>query len=252
MLAAIRTVIGEHPGYGWRRMQSELLEVHGLAVNHKRLKRVLCDHELGLRRMAGKHKKSGPAGLLSRHKGSVDLVRGREFAPFEAFSTDFTELAYAGGRKAWLMVLVDIHSKLAMGWGLAASRNRALAIATLDALCATLESFGLAPYDRIVHHDKDSVYTSYAWLAEVLIRRGMRVSYSEAGARHNPWVESLWSRFKDECESQIAEAGDLEVLRQVIDTHMDYYNHRRRHSALGNMTPMGYLHSEGFRRLSGN
>ncbi len=41
VVEAIRDVIGEHPGYGWRRIQAELREHHDLVVNHKRLKRIL-------------------------------------------------------------------------------------------------------------------------------------------------------------------------------------------------------------------
>jgi len=249
---SLRRIIGEHPAYGWRRLQAELFEVDGLVVNHKRLKRILRNHELGLPRHVARNRKPGPAGLLDLQEDSIDLVRGREFGPLEAFSTDFTELVYSGGRKAWLMVLVDIQSKFAAGWTVGPSRNRDLALRSLDALVAALREFGLQPYERIVHHDKDSVYTSYAWLAELLLKHGMRVSYSENGARHNPWVESLWSRTKDECKSRIIEAPDLVELEAVIAEHFAYYNSRRRHSSLGNRPPLGYLQERGHHRLSQN
>ena len=96
------------------------------------------------------------------------------------------------------------------------------------------------------------MYSSYAWLAEILLKNGMQVSYSENGARHNPWVESLWSRTKHECESRIIEARDLPELQAVIASHFAYYNLQRRHSALGNTPPLGYLQKRGYRRLSQN
>ena len=224
----------------------------GLVVNHKRLKRILGLYELGLPRNVAKHRRAGPAGLLNLHTGELDLVRGRTFEALEAFSTDFTELQYAGGRKAWLMVIVDIHSKLAAGWRVGASRNTGLALDSLTGLAAMLGRFKLTLAGRIIHHDKDSVYTGYAWLAEALLRHGMQVSFSENGARHNPWVESLWSRTKQECESLIAEANDLDDLAAVIDNHFVYYNNRRRHTGLANVSPITYLRANGLRPLSDN
>lgn len=248
---AVREIIVSHPAYGWRRLQTELLEVYSLPVNHKRLKRILSTYTLGLPRNVSGQRHRGPSGLLNLHTGGLDLVRGRSFGPLSAFSTDFTELKYASG-KAWLMVIVDINSRLAIGWQVGASRNTGLALASLSGLVATLKTFGLKPHGRTIHHDKDSVYTGYAWLAEVLLRLGMMVSFSENGARHNPWVESLWSRTKHECESLIAEARSLTELTAVIDEHFNYYNARRRHSALGNLCPIAYLENQGFHPLSQN
>lgn len=245
VLTAVRRIIGEHPAYGWRRLQAELFEVDELVVNHKRLKRILRTYDLGLPRHVARRRHDGPAGLLNLHTGSIDLVRGREFGPLQAFSTDFTELHYGGGRKAWMMVIVDIASKLAAGWRVGPSRNRGLALDSLGDLATDLKRRGLGLAGRIIHHDKDSVYTSYAWLGEVLLRHGMQVSYSENGARHNPWVESLWSRTKLESASRICEAGDLDELTAVINDHFVYYNTRRRHSALGNQSPIDYLNANG-------
>lgn len=246
-MAAIRRIIGENPAHGWRRRQAELFEVDGLVVNHKRRKRILGLHDLGLPRNVAKRRHAGPAGLLNRHRSYVDLVRGRSFGALEAFSTDFTQLHYSGG-KAWLMVTVDLDSKLAAGWRVGPSRNTGLALDSLSDLTRALRQLGLSPTHRIIHHDKDSVYTGYAWLAEVLLRHGMRVSFSENGARHSPWVESLWSRIKHECESLISEARDLDELAAVIHGYFVYYNHRRRHSGLGNISPMTYLRNRDLHR----
>ncbi|PIE21818.1 MAG: hypothetical protein CSA62_15545, partial [Planctomycetota bacterium] len=88
VLVAIRRIIVDNPSYGWRRLQAELLEVDGLVVNHKRLKRILNVYELGLPRNVAKQRHRGPAGLLNLHTGKLNLVRGHTFEVFEAFSTD--------------------------------------------------------------------------------------------------------------------------------------------------------------------
>ena len=66
---------------------------------------------------------------------SADLVKGRSPEVLEAFSTDFTELAYDGARKkAWVMVLLDIESIWAGGWSVGASSNREMALQAVDSL----------------------------------------------------------------------------------------------------------------------
>ena len=52
--AALKTeivsVIESHPGYGFRRIQAELVARMARPINHKRLRRVLTRYDLGLRR----------------------------------------------------------------------------------------------------------------------------------------------------------------------------------------------------------
>ena len=62
---------------------------------------------------------------------------------------------------------------------------------------------------------------------------GLRVSYSERGAKGNPWIESLRGRMKTEAGSQIVEAQTLPELVAVIDGRFRYYNRRRRHFGIG-------------------
>jgi hypothetical protein len=97
----------------------------------------------------------------------------------------------------------------------------------------------------IVHHDEDTVYTSYDWLQRLLIRDRARVSYAERGARDNPWIESLWGHFKVENGSLLSEAATLEEVEWVIDRQMAYYNRERRHSGLDYRAPLTYLEEQG-------
>jgi putative transposase len=97
----------------------------------------------------------------------------------------------------------------------------------------------------VVHSDQDSVYTSYEWLRTLIVEDGVVISFSENGAKDNPWIESFWSRFKGENHSLLWEAETLEELLEVVDRQMTYYNAKRRHSRLANRCPLDYLHQEG-------
>jgi transposase InsO family protein len=237
-----REIIDEHPGYGYRRILPELEERTGQTINHKRLRRLLSEHELALPRQMPKRRPSPVKKILEEASGSLNLVEGREPAPLEAFSTDFTEVHYGNGnRKAHLMAVVDLESKYVLGWAVGPSANRELALRCWEQVREQVGSLGVDLNGRIVHHDQDSVYTSYRWLRTVLLEDGMRISYSENGAKGNPWIESLWGRTKTEIGSRIAEAQSLPALREVLSRRFQYYNRERRHSSIGYVPPREHL-----------
>jgi transposase InsO family protein len=246
-MAHIRAIIREHPGYGYRRILPELRERTGERVNHKRLRRLLSEHELGLTRCLPKKRPSPVRQILREATGKLNLVNqytstDRTPAPLEVLSTDFTELRYSEGqRKAYLMTMLDVGSRVALGWSVGPSPNGALARTCLERARRRTNDLQRNLQGTIVHSDQDSVYTSYAWLREVLLGQGMRVSYSDRGARGNPWIESLWGRLKTELGSRIDQARSLPALREIISDHLRYYNRDRRHSSIGNVPPLDRL-----------
>lgn len=238
----VRAIIQEHPGYGYRRILPELEERAGQTVNHKRLRRLLNEHKLGLPRQVAKHSPSPVQEILGDAAGQLNLVADLDPEPLEAFSTDFTEVSYAGGsRTAHLMAVVDLESKYVPGWAVGPSANRTLAMRCWKQVRERLTSMGEELDGKIIHHDLDSVYTSYQWLWARLLEDGLRVSYSERGAKGNPWIESLWGRTKAEIGSRIAEAPSLPALRTVFDERFRYYNQERRHSSIGYVPPGEHL-----------
>jgi transposase InsO family protein len=242
LMSHVREIIGEHPAYGYRRILPELEERTDQTVNHKRLRRLLSEHELGLARHASKHSPSPVQEILGDAAGQLNLVADFTPKPLEAFSTDFTELSYAGGsRKAYLMAVVDLESKYVPGWAVGPSANRKLAMRCWKRVREQMASLGEDLGEKIIHHDLDSVYTSYRWLRAILLDDGLRISYSENGAKGNPWIESLWGRTKAEIGSRITEASSLPALRTVFDERFRYYNRERRHSSIGQIPPREHL-----------
>jgi putative transposase len=232
-------VIEENPGYGYRRIGRELAEQQpGESVNHKRLRRVLNSYELGLRRCLPRSKPSAVQQLVATAGRSADLIKGRSFEVLEAFCTDFKELLYDGGaKKAHLMVMLDLKSRWAGGWALGDRRSRSVALKALEDLRKNMASLDQRLSGVVIHHDKDSVYTSYRWLEEMLLKNRARLSYAQRGARDNPWIESFWGRFETENGELILEAETLEEVRKIVDKQLEYYNHKRRHSALDYRRP---------------
>lgn len=248
LMPGIRQIIREHPDYGYRRILPELREQTREKVNHKRLRRLLNEYELALPRCLPKYKPSLVRRLLCDAAGSLNLIQGLEadesisMDPFDVLATDFTELVYDGGRcKAHLMAVLDLESRYALGWAVGVRANRELALRCWEEVRGGAAEFGCSLEGRIIHHDQDSVYTSYEWLGAVLLEDSMRVSYSERGAKDNPHVESMWGRMKTEIGSRIAEATTLAELEEVLSERFRYYNEQRRHSALSYEVPLIHL-----------
>lgn len=240
-------IIRKHPAYGYRRIRPDLEEATDQVISDKRLRRLLNTWELGLHRTVSRPEPSPIRRTLSQApSGQLNLVKDREVEALEVFSTDFTELPYAGGdRKAWLIALVDLDSVWVPGWATGPSANRELALEAWKRTTAAFSRLGRDVATTLVHSDQDSVFTSYDWLRALLLDSGARVSYSENGAKDNPWIESFWARFKHENHSLFLEAATLAELAPLVDQQMRYYNRERRHSAIGNQPPLAYLESEG-------
>jgi transposase InsO family protein len=139
------------------------------------------------------------------------------------------------------MTLICIESRWAGSWAVGPSRNRALAMVALDRLKERMQALGRSLDGVILHHDQDSVYTSHAWVWRVLLEERAQLSYTENGAKDNPWIESFWGRFKTENRDLLWEAETLEEVRAIINDKMLYYNGARRHSALAYQPPEDVL-----------
>ena len=63
-------------------------------------------------------------------------------------------------------------------------------------------------------------------------------------------MESFNGRFKEENQLRFWEQEDLNALKKVVAQHMRYYNQVRRHSSLGNRSPITYRKEKGVWRGS--
>ena len=95
----------------------------------------------------------------------------------------------------------------------------------------------------IVHHDRDSVYTSFEWLWRLLMEDDIQLSFAMRGAKDNTVMEAFNGSFKREGGSLFTEASEMEELREVVADQISYYNRDRRHSAIGYVSPTDYVRS---------
>ena len=243
LLPVLDEIARKHPEYGVPRIMPELREEYDLDVNHKVVERLLGIWDLSIVRSTHRPKPSSIRQAIIKAGKLANLVAQlEEIGLFQVLYTDFTELRYADGRrKAFLIPIIGHACKLAYGWAIGENADTSLALQAWEQAKETCRQLDIVYAGMIVHHDRDPVFTSYAWTAQLLLEDAMRLSYALRGAKDNPEMEAFNSRFKAEGHSLFLEAQTLIDLIAVVDMRMEYYNTERRHSSIGYLPPMTFI-----------
>lgn len=233
-MPVIRTIFWQHKRrYGARRIAFELAargERCGVARVAKLLERQ------GLRAIQPKSYR--PRTTNSRHRWGYNsnLLTDRA-APSrinEVWVGDITYIPLCGGRFGYLSLLMDLYSRLIVGWEYAESMTDDLVLSSLKSAIGTRQ-----PSAGLIHHsDRGGQYASSGYRA-VLRRAEMLQSMSEAGNCYdNAFMESCFGTIKTELE--LTEYEDSTAAARELSSYVRYYNVQRRHSSLGYVTPIEF------------
>lgn len=215
--------------YGSPRIHADLREA-GEACNPKRVERLMRLH--GIR---AKQPRRFTRTTDANHDQPVaDNVLNRQFkveAPNVAWTADITYIDTAEGW-LYLAVVMDLFSRRIIGWAMADHLLTSLVEDALRmALAQRQPTEGLQP-----HSDRGSQYASQDY-QDRLTAAGIRVSMSRRGNCYDNAVqESFFGTLKCECafERYASRAAAKSSLFEYIEV---WYNRRRRHSALGYLSP---------------
>jgi putative transposase len=243
LFPVLEEIVRAHPEYGVPRIMPELRDEHHIDVNHKVVERLLGMWDLSILRRTHRPRPNCVQKVITEAGELANLVvQMDEIGLFQVVYTDFTEILYADGdRKATLMPIIGHVSKMVFGWSIGQSRGTALALQAWECAKRTFQQMGISCVGMIMHHDRDSVYTSYEWTSQLLLKDKSRLSYALRGAKDNPEMESFNGRFKTEGHSLFLQAQSLGELITVVDERMRYYNTERRHSSVGYVPPLTYI-----------
>lgn len=244
----IKEIIDKHPAYGYRRIVTELRDNYGVILNHKPLKKLLLLWGLSLKRSIKKPEQSGITKILDYLKDRANLILNikKTILPFGLIYTDMTEITYAQG-KLYLAVYLDHKTRKVLGHALSCHADTDLAVKAYNLAKATLKTelrkLRAKLAEIIFHQDQGSVYTSYTYVEQIL-KDNFTLSYSRvATPTDNPEMESFWSRFKTENRQLFHEAQTEGELTELVRQQINYYNQKRRHSSLHNISPDNYIHN---------
>ena len=218
--------------YGSPRVLEDLREQQ-IHVSRKRVVRLM--QEEGLQARARKRFKST---TMSDHDQPVAAnLLDRQFeapAPNQRWVGDTTEFVIGSSGKLYLAAILDLFSRFVVGWAISAVNDRHLAIRALDAALKRR-----CPDSGLLHHsDQGSPYASEDYQS-ILESRGITCSMSRRGNCYdNAVMESFFSTVKSELRDRFDSCGEAKM--ELFDYIEVFYNQRRRHSTLGQISPAAF------------
>lgn len=216
--------------YGSPRVHRDLRR-QGVGAGRKRVERLM--RREGLR---GRVRRRFRRTTDSDHGLPVaPNVLNRRFhvdAPDRVWAGDITYVRTADGW-GYLAVILDLHSRLVVGWALADHMRAEL---VESALASALNKRQPSP-DLLHHSDRGSQYASASYRAK-LAAQGIAVSMSRRGdCWDNAVVESFFGTLKQELIHPARWLGLVEARAAIHEYIEVFYNRQRLHSSLGYRTP---------------
>jgi putative transposase len=219
--------------YGSRRIHAAL-RAEGQSCGKKRVARLM--RELGLSARPRKHR---TRTTDSQHdQPVVPNLLNREFTATEPTSKWVADITAIWTSEGWLYlaVVLDIFSRMVVGWAMDSHRDEALVEQAARMALARRQ-----PEPGLLHHsDRGSQYTATDY-RELLAQYGIVVSMSGKGdCNDNALMESFFGTLKTECVDRQSFASRAQA-RQVIFEYLEaFYNRQRLHSSLGYVSPATY------------
>jgi putative transposase len=212
------------PFYGSRRMTAWLKDDQRLAVNRKRVQRLMG--LMGLEAIYPKPRLSGPG---QGHKVFPYLLRGLVIERVDqVWSTDITYIPMERGFM-YLAAVIDWHSRYVISWRLSNSLDGSFCLEMLEEALSRGKP-------EVFNTDQGAQFTAEAFTGR-LLGAGVKVSMDGKGrCLDNVFVERLWRSVKHEdvylrCYETVPE------LTEGLGRYFRFYNEERLHQALGYRTP---------------
>ncbi len=169
-----------------------------------------------------------------RHPVAKNLLEG-DFtadAPNQRWVADIT---YISTKQGWLYlaVVMDLYSRRIVGWSMRDRMSRRLVV---DASKMAVDA--RRPEGGLIHHsDRGGQYTSDDFRDE-LAKHGIECSMSGSGNCYdNAVVESFFGILKRERVNRVRYRTRAEARADLFDYIEVFYNRKRRHGYLGNISP---------------
>jgi putative transposase len=233
----IRAIHARSDGiYGSPNIHAELRE-EGTRVGCKRIARLMrAAHIRGVSRRRGfvVTTQRDP-----RQRPAPDLVK-RQFSasgPNQLWVADMTYVPTWAGF-IFLAIVLDVWSRRVVGWSIGEQMSADLVLAALNMALTQRR-----PGEVIHHSDQGSQYTSVAF-GQRCAKMGVRPSMGSVGdAYDNAMAESFFASLECELIDRRSFQTKAEA-RMALFTYIEgWYNPRRRHSALGRISPINFERS---------
>jgi putative transposase len=217
--------------YGSRRVHAELTLGLGITVSHGAVEMLM--------RRAGIKGLPGRRCPRPRHQtpSAGDLVY-RQFTrplPHQLWVTDITEHPTREG-KLYCALVLDACTRRVVGWSIDASQPSALVTSALD---MAIRNRAAGP-GVVIHSDHGVQFTSWVF-TDRACASGLLPSMGSIGDCYvNAMIESFWGRVQTELLNRQRWRTRIELANALFEYLEIFHNRRRRHAALGMLTPIEY------------
>jgi transposase InsO family protein len=224
--------------YGSPRVHAELV-AEGVSVGRHKVAQLMRSARLRgcPKRRYRTTTQQDPSHPVARNLIKRDFTADR---PNRRWAGDIT---YIPTRQGWLFlaVVIDLFSRRIVGWSMSRWSSRRLVV---DALAMAVEA--RRPEGQLIHHsDRGGQYSSDDFRKE-LKKHDIKCSMSSTGNCYdNAVVESFFGVLKRERVIRVRYRNRDEARADLFEYIEVFYNRKRRHGYLGNISPVDFERQSG-------
>lgn len=225
--------------YGWRRIQGDLAD-EGIKVGRYQIRSRMREQDLvAIQPKSFVPKTTQSFPHLRRSPNLLLEENSFPSAPGEVIVGDITYLPNKELRQSkwlYLAVWMDLFSRRILGWQIERHMQESLVYEALEQVVEKIEP----KRGFIVHSDGGGQYGANR-IRALIKQHGFRQSMTRKDNHYdNAFAESLFSRFKAEILDEGIFTGLENARLRSFEFIEGYYNTIRRHSSLGNISPMEF------------
>jgi putative transposase len=222
-----------YESYGMPRVRAELADA-GIVASRKRIAHLMRAN--GIQGISRRRGYTVTTRRDPKERPAPDLVK-RQFVATginQLWVADMTYIPTWVGF-LYLAVVTDVFSRKVVGWAFGARQTADLVVAALN-----MALFTRKPQSVIHHSDQGSQYTSILF-GKRCEQMGVRPSMGSVGdAYDNAMAESFFATLECELIARHSWKTHTEARLAIFTWIESWYNPHRRHSGLGQISPMNF------------
>ncbi len=224
-----------HKTYGRPRILAEAKKA-GFAVGGQRIRNIMGQLELvpkGRKRFIPKTTINNPSEIKSERVFKIE--EAQVTAPNEVWVSDLTYIQLEDKSFGYLVTVMDLYNREIKGWDFSDSME---AERTKAAMTMAIKNSSGDLSKTIFHSDQGIQYCAQIVRDRLQLLKMVQSMSRKGNCYDNAFAESFFSTLKREISGIVFVS--IDEGQREIKKYLDWYNQKRIHSSLGNMSPVEY------------
>lgn len=228
---------GKQKKVGYRQIKMILFRKHGLAVNHKRIRRSMKEQELYC--SIRKKKTNYGNQYSSSNDRAFPNMLGQDFSiecPNSVYSGDITEIRLKSSQKVYMHMVKDLATREIVSYNVSTNPNTSL---VLDSFKEHLKALPNHVLEKLIYHtDQGGVFMSNPHIG-LMNKLKVTQSMSRRGnCLDNAPIESFFGHMKDDLDFENMDS--VREVKNAVGNYIIHYNTERPQWTLKRMTPVEF------------